>query len=201
MIDQAPAPEAFDSYSLRDDPVIIRVNEFNDQTAGSFQEDLSSAQETGQPIVPVVISSWGGKVSAAIQMHSAIQRSSLPVLTYTPDRAMSAGFALLSFGTEGYRFVDPEAFTMDHQAKYGVIGKDAEVENQMEQRRREMDQFYRLLDKQCGKDPGYFKERWSDMNNLNDYLDAEGTVEIGAADHIGRPEITLEAEANWNIDW
>lgn len=182
-----------------DDFVSITVNEFNDETAGDFQQDVSKAHRTGQPVVPVRISSHGGQVDACMQMKSAIDRSEIPVLTYVPDRAYSAGFALLAFGTDGYRFIAPTAFTMDHQAFYGAVGKDAEVENQVEFHRKYLDQFYEVLAEECGQPKDFFKDRWENLNNLNDYLTAEETIDIGAADQISQPRIEAEVKVEWNV--
>lgn len=198
LLQATPGPEMAES-SVQDDFVSVRVNQFSDASAAEFAEKISEAHSTGQPVIPVTISSYGGLVSAGIQMHAAIQRSQLPVLTYAEDRAMSCGFFLLSIGTPGYRFVDPNAELMDHQAFYGVIGKDAEVENQQEYQRRELDKFYRLLDEACGQEEGFFKERWKDLNNLDDYLTPEEGVEIGAADKIGRPRIEAETKIDWTL--
>lgn len=198
LLQSVPGPPMIDS-SVEEDFVSIRVNYFNDSTAAEFAEKVSKAHSTGQPVIPVTISSWGGLVTAGIQMYAAVQRSQLPVLTYAEDRAMSCGFFLLAIGTPGYRFVDPNAELMDHQAFYGVIGKDAEVENQQEHNRRAMDKFYRLMDEACGHEEGFFKDRWEDLNNLNDYLTAEEGVEIGAADEVGRPRIEAEATIDWTL--
>lgn len=183
----------------KEDFVTITVNEFNDETAQNFEKDVSKAHSTGQPVIPVKISTHGGLIDACMQMKSAIDRSKLPVLTYVPDRAYSAGFALLAFGTKGYRFVGPNAFTMDHQAHYGAVGKDAEVENQVEFHREYLDQFYEVLAEECDQPEDFFKNRWENLNNLNDYLNAEETVEIGAADQIGQPQINAEVKVEWNI--
>jgi ATP-dependent protease ClpP protease subunit len=179
--------------------VQITVNKFNDESASEFEDKVSKAHSTGQKVVPVKVSSNGGIIHSCLQMKSAIDRSELQVLTYVPDRAYSCGFALLAFGTKGYRFADPHAFTMDHQAKGGVIGKDAEMENRMEFQRRYLDSFYSLLDEACGKPEGFFKERWEDKNNLDDFLDAEETVELGAADEVAKPYVKATTETKWTI--
>lgn len=182
-----------------DDFVTITVNEFTDDSGKSFEEGINKAHTTDQPIIPVRISSNGGRIDACMQMKSAIDRSELPVLTYTPDRAYSCGFALLAFGTDGYRFVDPHAFTMDHQGSYVAFGKDAEIENTVEFRRQYLDQFYEILAEECGQDPDFFKDRWENMNNLNDWLDAQETLKIGAADQIGKPKVKAEMKLEWNV--
>lgn len=179
--------------------VSVTVNEFNDESAEEFKKQIEKAHIYDQGVIPVKISSHGGIIDACIQMKSAIDRSEIPVLTYVPDRAYSCGFALLAFGTDGYRFVDPNAFTMDHQAKTGTYGKDAEVENAIEFKRRKLDSFYNLLDEACGKEEGFFKNRWEDKNNLNNYLGAEETVEIGAADEASRPTVKATATVDWKV--
>ncbi len=46
---------------LRKQPVVIRVNKFDEESAKKFSDAMSEAQNTGQPIVPVIIDSYGGR--------------------------------------------------------------------------------------------------------------------------------------------
>jgi 50S ribosomal subunit-associated GTPase HflX len=59
---------------LRKSPVIIRVNKFDEESAASFQNEIARAHSTGQEVIPVVISSYGGQAvgqysSASAQME------------------------------------------------------------------------------------------------------------------------------------
>jgi ATP-dependent protease ClpP protease subunit len=200
MLKLPPPPGPVKSYDLYEDPVIARVNAFDDESAGSFREKVRDANETGQPILPVVVSSYGGNLDACVQMHGAIRQSDIPVLTYTPDRAYSCGFALMAFGTPGYRFIDPNAFTMVHQVSYGAIGKEAEIENKVEFQERQNEAFYGLLDEACDKDEGFFSDFFGDKNNLDQFLDADETVDLGAADSIGRPKLRAEISFDWALE-
>ena len=41
-------------------PVVIRVNKFDEKAAEDFSKSVMRAQNTGQPVLPVVIDSYGG---------------------------------------------------------------------------------------------------------------------------------------------
>ena len=47
---------------LKKNPVIIRVNDFNEDAAKKFQAEIAAAHNTGQDVIPVVIDSYGGEV-------------------------------------------------------------------------------------------------------------------------------------------
>ena len=47
---------------LRCEPIIIRVNNFDDESAAKFVQQMSDAHNTGQTVIPIVISSMGGAV-------------------------------------------------------------------------------------------------------------------------------------------
>lgn len=187
----------YTGFVPEEDFVHVFVNKFTDETALEFQEKVDEAQTTGQPLVPVTISSNGGLINAAVQMKKAIDRSSVPVLTYVPDRAYSCGFFLLAFGTKGYRFVSPESFTMAHQITSGALGKGNEIENKVEFKRRKFAAFYKMLDEACGKEAGYFENLWQETSNLNQYYDAQQTLDIGAADQISDP--VLKSGVRWTL--
>ena len=40
---------------LRKNPVIIRVNKFNEESAKKFSDEIGQAHNTGQKVIPVVI--------------------------------------------------------------------------------------------------------------------------------------------------
>ena len=61
---------------LLEPPVIVRVNEFTESSAKTFAEDMQRAHEAGQPIIPVVIDSYGGMVDSLIAMVSEIESAS-----------------------------------------------------------------------------------------------------------------------------
>ena len=47
---------------IDDLPVIIRVKKFDESAANEFCIKMNKAQNSGQPIVPVIIDSYGGQV-------------------------------------------------------------------------------------------------------------------------------------------
>ena len=57
-------PSHIKEVELRALPVVVRVNKFDEDSAKEFAQNMSLAQNTGQPIVPVVIDSYGGQVYA-----------------------------------------------------------------------------------------------------------------------------------------
>ena len=42
---------------LRSSPVVIRVNKFDEDSAKEFAQQMSLAQSTGQPVIPIIIDS------------------------------------------------------------------------------------------------------------------------------------------------
>ena len=101
----------FRSESL---PVVIRVNKFDEKAAQEFSKDVARAQNTGQPVLPVIIDSYGGQVYSLMSMISDIEHSRIPVATIVQGKAMSCGAILFSFGVDGMRYMDPDATVMIH---------------------------------------------------------------------------------------
>ena len=92
-------------FELKHQPVIIRVNKFDEKAAQDFNSKMASAQSTGQKVVPVVIDSYGGQVYSLMSMISAIKSSEIPVATIVEGKAMSCGAVLLSFGEQRHSSV------------------------------------------------------------------------------------------------
>ena len=99
---------------LIEEPVIIRVKEFTEDSADEFEQDMSKAHNTGQPLVPIIIDSYGGQVYSLLSMISDIQNSDIPVATICVGKAMSCGAVLLSCGNDGMRYCDANSSVMIH---------------------------------------------------------------------------------------
>ena len=72
-------------------PIVIRVRKFDEVAAKEFSNSINKAQNSGQPIVPVVIDSYGGQVYSLMSMISDIRHSKIPVATIVQGKAMSCG--------------------------------------------------------------------------------------------------------------
>ena len=123
-------------FELKHQPVIIRVNKFDEKAAQDFNNKMAAAQSTGQKVVPVIIDSYGGQVYSLMSMISAIKSSEIPVATIVEGKAMSCGAVLLSFGEQGMRFADPDATVMIHDVSSGGYGKIEELKADVKEAER-----------------------------------------------------------------
>ena len=127
---------------LRKQPVIIRVNKFDEDSANKFQLEIAQAHNTGQKVIPVIIDSYGGQVYSLMTMISAIKHAEIPVATIVEGKAMSCGAVLLTFGEEGMRFADPDATIMIHDVSSGGYGKVEELKASSEEAGRLDDKIF-----------------------------------------------------------
>ena len=141
---------------LRRTPVIIRVNKFDEKSAQEFSEKMSDAHNTGQPVIPIVIDSYGGQVYSLMAMISEIEHSELPIATIVEGKAMSCGAILFSFGAKGMRFMDPNATVMIHDVSSMDRGKVEEIKASAEETDRLNKIVYKMMARNCGKKEDYF---------------------------------------------
>ena len=57
---------------LRKPPIIVKVNKFTEDSAKKFHQEMAAAHNSGQPVIPIVIDSYGGQVYSLMSMISAI---------------------------------------------------------------------------------------------------------------------------------
>ena len=114
---------------LKHSPVMIRVNEFTEDSAAEFAQKVGLAHNTGQKIIPVIIDSYGGQVYSLMSMIAAIKASEIPVATIVEGKAMSCGAILASFGSEGLRFMDKDSTMMIHDVSSYAFGKIEELKS------------------------------------------------------------------------
>ncbi len=187
-------------FELKADPIVIRVNEFDEESATDFAVNMSKAQSTGQSVVPVIIDSYGGQVYALMSMISAIKASKIPVATIVEAKAMSCGALLFSFGAHGYRFIAPDATLMIHDVSLGTHGKIEEIKSDAKQGEALNQKVYRMMAANCGREPTYFLDLIHSKGHADWYLDADETLHHGLANHIRVPEMRLTVEVKYKLD-
>ena len=146
-------------FELKSQPIIIRVNKFDEKAAQEFNAKMAAAHSTGQKVIPVIIDSYGGQVYSLMSMIGSIRSAELPVATIVEGKAMSCGAVLLSFGEEGMRFADPDATVMIHDVSGGAHGKVEELKADVAEADRLDEKIYTMMARNCGKKDDYFKKK------------------------------------------
>ena len=186
--------------SLKVEPIIIRVNKFDEESSKDFIEQMSCAQNTGQSVVPVVIDSYGGQVYSLMSMIGAIRASKIPVATIIEGKAMSCGALLFSFGAEGMRFMDPDATLMIHDVSTGTIGKIEEVKADAKEAERLNKKVYEMMARNCGKPNDYFLKLVHEKGHADWYLDAQDAKSHNLANELRLPTLTCKVELKYILD-
>ena len=177
---------------LRKNPVIIRVNKFDEKAAKDFQDQVALAHNTGQKVIPVVIDSYGGQVYSLMAMISAITHSELPIATIVEGKAMSCGAILFSFGEQGLRFIDPDATVMIHDVSSMEYGKVEEIKASAEETERLNQKIYTMMARNCGKKDDYFLKLVHKKGHADWFLDATEAKKHGLANQIRVPKLNIQ---------
>jgi len=179
---------------LRHNPVIVRVNKFNEESAKEFASKIALAHNTGQKIIPVIIDSYGGQVYSLMSMIGAIKNSELPIATIVEGKAMSCGAILFSFGEEGYRFMDPNATVMIHDVSSMDMGKVEELKAGAKESDRLNTIVYKMMAQNCGKSDDYFMKIVDKKKHADWFLNAKEAKKHGLANHLRIPNLTVDVK-------
>ena len=181
-------------------PVVIRVNEFTNSAAKSFHAQMTKAHNTGQPVIPIIIDSYGGQVYSLMSMISSIKHAELPVATIIEGKAMSCGAILFSFGEEGMRFMDPDATLMIHDVSTSVWGKVEEVKADSAEADRLNQKVYRMMAHNCGKKEEYFLELIHQKGHSDWFIDAAEAKIHNLANQIRVPKFNVVINATIDFE-
>ena len=184
---------------LRNNPVIIRVNKFDEESAKEFSSQIASAHNTGQTVIPVIIDSYGGQVYSLMSMIGAIKSSELPIATIVEGKAMSCGAILFSFGDEGMRFMDPDATLMIHDVSSWSAGKVEEIKSSAKETERLNKKVYQMMARNCGKADDFFIKEVHDRGRADWYLDAEEAKKYKLANNIRLPKLDISVSINFDF--
>ncbi len=168
---------------IDDLPIIIRVNKFDEAAAKSFSALMTKAQNTGQPVVPVIIDSYGGQVYSLMSMVSDIRHSRIPVATIVQGKAMSCGALLFSFGAEGHRYMDSDATLMIHDVSSMKWGKVEEIKASADETSRLNKKVYQMMAQNCGKRKNYFLDLIHEKGHADWFLDVDNEIKPNLANH------------------
>lgn len=182
-------------------PHVLLVNKFEDASAKEFRDQFAKAINTGQPIVPIVIDSYGGQVYSLMSMIGVIKSSPVPVATISTGKSMSCGALLFSCGTEGYRFMDPYATLMIHDVSSGAFGKVEEIKADAKEVERLNDTVYKIMATNVGKAEDYFLKIVHDKKSHADwYLTAEECKKHNLANHIRVPSFKVKVSTEISFE-
>jgi ATP-dependent Clp protease protease subunit len=185
---------------LRKQPVIIRVNKFDEESAKKFSLEIATAHNTGQKVIPVIIDSYGGQVYSLMAMISAINHAEIPIATIVEGKAMSCGAILFSFGAQGYRFMDPDATLMIHDVSSMDMGKVEELKASAKEADRLNEKVYKMMAQNCGKKDDYFLKIVDKKKHADWFLDATESKKHGLANQLRVPKIAIKVTVDIDFE-
>ena len=180
-------------------PVVIRVNKFDEKAAQEFSKDVARAQNTGQPVLPVIIDSYGGQVYSLMSMISDIEHSRIPVATIVQGKAMSCGAILFSFGVDGMRYMDPDATVMIHDVSSMGWGKVEEIKADAKEVERLNQKVYKMMAANCGHHENYFLDIVHEKGHADWFLDAKETKRHKLANKLKVPEMKIAVKVEFEF--
>lgn len=187
-------------FELRNSPIIVRVNKFNEDSAKEFSTQIAQAHNTGQSVIPVVIDSYGGQVYSLMSMISAIKHSELPIATIVEGKAMSCGAILFSFGEQGLRFMDPDATLMIHDVSSMAWGKIEEMKGGTAEADRLNSIVYTMMARNCGKKDDYFLKEVHKRGHADWFLNATQAKKKGLANQLRVPKLHFKVSVDIDLE-
>jgi ATP-dependent protease ClpP protease subunit len=178
-------------------PLIVIVQQFNDEGVTKFRSEMEKAHSTGQPVIPVLIDSYGGSVYGCLDMVSVIQKSSVPVDTIITGKAMSAGAILFGMGRK--RYMSEHATLMLHDASSVLWGKNEEVKADAKELERLNSLIFGILAKNCNHKPDYFAKLLHEKGHADWYLTPKEAKRHKICTDIGVPEMTVSVSVSYKF--
>lgn len=186
-------------FELRHSPIIVRVEKFDPESAKDFANAFELAHNAKQPVIPVVIDSYGGQVYSLMAMIGQIQNSEIPVATIIEGKAMSCGAILSTFGAKGMRFMDPNATVMIHDVSSMAWGKIEEMKSSTEEADRLNKIVYQMMAKNCGKKKNHFLDIVHDKGHTDWFLSADECIEHNIVQHLHLPKMKVDFDVKFEF--
>jgi ATP-dependent Clp protease, protease subunit len=178
-------------------PIIARVTKFDEEGAKQLAIDVSLAHDTGQPVFPVLIDSYGGQVYSLLEMISLLSSCKMPVITICEGKAMSCGACLFGFGKE--RYMSEDATLMIHPVSNWSHGKVEDIKADAKETERLNKLIFTRLAKQVGHKDDYFLKLIDEKKQAEWYLTAKDAKKHNLCTHVGVPEIRVEVKVEYSF--
>lgn len=182
-------------------PEIIHVKDFDEDSYKKLKDDFNKAINAKFDVIPVVINSYGGSVDSLLGMISIFRSSPVPVATILETKAMSCGAILFSCGTKGYRYISDLASIMIHEVSNFSFGKMEEIKSSIEYANLLNNRIFNILDKNCGKKPGFFLKEIAKRKNADWFVDAHEAKSLNMADHTRIPDFKINITQKCSLDF
>jgi ATP-dependent Clp endopeptidase proteolytic subunit ClpP len=181
-------------------PVIVTVVDFTEDSAQQFSEDVQKALDTGQTILPIVISSYGGSIYAFLQMADVIKSVPIPVATICSGKCMSAGAMLLAMGSDGYRYAAPNSTILIHDAATMMEGKVKDIVNETNEILRLNKLLFTMLARQSHKPADFFTKLLDSKGHIDLFLTPEQAKTYGIVNYVKMPTIKVKVSTQMNLE-
>lgn len=178
--------------------IVIHVTDFDDEAYKKFTEDFAKASAAPQPIIPVLIDSFGGEVYACLGMMDVLESSKKPIVTIVQSKAMSCGAALFACGAKGYRFASPSSTFLVHEISSESGGSVTDHKIDVDESVRLNDMMLARISKACGKKANFMDKRLKTKGG-DYFITAKGAQEMGLVSHIGIPNLHIGTNITFEI--
>jgi ATP-dependent Clp protease protease subunit len=172
----------YDIYSrLLKDRILFLGCEVDDDIANSLIAQMLFLDVDSSDPIHLYINSPGGSVTAGMAIYDMMKTVKCEVRTYCLGQASSMGSLLLAAGTQGQRYVMPNARIMIHQPSiYGVGGQITDLElitKEMTKTKKQLTEIY-------VNHTGQEYQKLFDLMERDKYLSAQEAIDLGLVDKI-----------------
>lgn len=193
------APVSLDKLKTLFEPlIVIHVTDFDDESYKKFTEDFARASAAPQPIIPVLIDSFGGEVYSCLGMMDVLESSKKPIVTIVQSKAMSCGAALFSCGDKGFRYASPSSTFLVHEVSSESGGKVTDQQIDLEEAVRLNNLMLQRISKSCGKRPTFMEKALKEKGG-DYFITAKEAKDMGLVSHIGIPNLNIKVQVDFEI--
>ena len=176
---------SYDIFSkLLKERIILITGSIDDSLASSVVAELLYLDSINHNDISIYINSPGGSVTAGMAIYDTMNFIKSDCVTICLGMAASMGAFLLSSGTNGKRYILPNAEVMIHQPLGGCEGQATEIKIVAEHILKTRDKLNKILAKNTKQDLDKIKKD----TERDNYMDANSALEYGIVDKIIKKE-------------
>ncbi|MEY8850011.1 ClpP family protease [Psychroserpens sp. XS_ASV72] len=179
-MDKKPKAQDIIDHKLLEDRKVFLWGMVDDDSAKHVIDRLMYLDALETKDIHLYINSPGGYVTSGFAMYDCIKSLKSDVSTICTGLAASMGSILLSVGTKGKRFIQPNARVMIHQPSGGARGQASDIEITAQEILKTKELSAKILAENCGQD---IEKVMKDFNR-DHWMGAEESVAYGIVDKI-----------------
>ena len=186
-----------DKLELQSKDLIIRLTgDITLKQASEFSQNLLAMDKRNMDFIPILVQSCGGEIDSLLLIIATMEQCVTPLATINLGGCSSAAAVIFALGSNGHRYMGPNAYLMFHEYSMGCEGKGSDLKAVHTHMTKIDNSINSKLEQHMQLKNNFF----NDLGPTDKYMTAKEAKKYGITNHIGYPIFKATASISLSLE-